>query len=150
VSAHADEVLTVLAEFPPHRVTSPIQLSWNPANPYAVEFRFTGAVEDVVWLIGRELLAEGLAASARVGVGDVRITPVVDFTTGQRGETIQVSLHNPTGRSCFYVGARALREFLDQTTARVPFGHELLWVPLDAAINSLFDDEGRPGPRRAA
>ena len=51
-------------------------LSWRVGDPYVVELQVCSGraeVSDVVWLLSRELLAEGLTCEA--GWGDVRILP---------------------------------------------------------------------------
>lgn len=111
------------------------ELSWRIADPYVVRMMFeTGNPDrpEVLWVLSRELLAEGLTRPA--GVGDVRIMP----DAAHRG-TLLLRLSAPLGQVTFRMDTWELADFLDATFAVVPLGEELLWVPLDAEIAALLD-----------
>jgi hypothetical protein len=66
------------------------------------------------WVIGRDLVAEGLLAPS--GIGDVRIVPL--------GEHTAVELHAGPDHALLTVATEDLARFLDATCAMVPLGSE--------------------------
>lgn len=80
------------------------------------------------WIIGRDLIADGLAAPA--GIGDVRF-----FPTG--GATTFVELHAGPDYALLTVATDDLARFLDATRAMVPLGSEVPTISR-SALNGLF------------
>lgn len=118
-----------------HPVPVRAHLSWLVADPYRVRMTFETGKPDrpqVLWVLSRELLAEGLTRA--VGLGDVRITP----DAGDQ-DSLLLRLSAPLKQVTFRMAAWELAKFLDATFDMVPLGAELLWVPLDAEIAALLD-----------
>ena len=105
-------------------------LLWQTTNPYAVQLRFQAqAAADVVWVLSRELLNEGLTGEA--GMGDVQIQPAPDAT-------VLLQLRPPTGQTWLRIDVWVLQEFLDTTYRHVPLGYESLGTSLDDEISGLL------------
>lgn len=103
--------------------------AWWHADPWAVELTFHRS--DAVWLIGRDLLGDGLADP--VGEGDVRVFPS-EFD----GRTA-LDLSSPSGHALIELDTAALRALLDATYDAIPAGEELLWIPLDQELADLLN-----------
>lgn len=96
------------------------ELSYEAADPYTVRIDFSGSHSDCTWLIGRELIAQGVLAdpSAPAGTGDVRVWRDDDpafllmSLSGVEGDALLAGLAEPFAR------------FIAATTALVPFGSE--------------------------
>jgi hypothetical protein len=111
-----------------------VLLCWRAANPYTVEFWFlnvAGAGQDVVWLVGRELLAEALRTERATGDGDVHFIPSHD-------DELVMALHGHNGDTDVEFFIDDLRWFLTATENVIPIGEELLWVSIDDAITTLL------------
>jgi len=107
------------------------RLVWRTTDPYTVRLGFhTRAAADVVWVLSRELLAEGLTGEA--GVGDVRLRPAPDAT-------VLLELRPPTGQTWLRIDTWVLAEFLDTTYRHIPLGCESLGLSLDDEISALLD-----------
>ena len=116
-----------------------IYLSWRVGDPYVVQMRVAAGradVPDVVWLLSRELLAEGLTCEA--GWGDVRILP----DPVQEGQVLLRLGAMPGQQGWCRLTAYELQDFLTDTYRRVPLGHELLHIPLDAELAELLAGGG--------
>lgn len=96
------------------------ELSYEAADPYTVRIDFSGSHSDCTWLIGRELIAQGVLAdpSTPAGTGDVRVWRDDDpafllmSLSGVEGDALLAGLAEPFAR------------FIAATTALVPFGSE--------------------------
>jgi hypothetical protein len=108
------------------------QLSYRATDPYAVVIAF--ADENVEWVVGRDLVADGLCRSA--GIGDVRIGP---DPTDETGTLIELS--SPGGTASLRVDSDVLADFLRQTTELVPVGTESHCLDLDLMIAQLVDSK---------
>lgn len=83
-------------------------LAWSETDPYAVEITFQpGTPGQTVWVVGRELLAEGMSAAWAVGIGDVRIRPNLAYP-GMR----EMILRSPSGRLDLMFDALEMTAFL--------------------------------------
>lgn len=71
------------------------------------------------WVIGRELLLDGITSRTPVGDGDVQLH------RGDHGE-LEVRLSSPTGDATFTMPGSDVAEFLVDTLAEVPEGFEVL------------------------
>lgn len=94
-----------------------VDLQYRSDDPHAVTLRFHTRDQESTWLVGRELLAEGLLAPA--GIGDVRLRP-------EDGDVLVLELFTEDSHAVFHVSADDLRRFLDSTYAVVPAGSEVL------------------------
>ncbi|MBB5159182.1 SsgA family sporulation/cell division regulator [Saccharopolyspora phatthalungensis] len=112
-----------------------VELRYNRNNPYEVSLAFnTGKSVRVNWVIGRDLLADGLLAES--GLGDVRIRPRPDAPG-----TIEISLNPPTGQATFEADAAQLMEFLNNTYDIVAPGEEHRWMDIDDTLSRLLTQD---------
>ncbi|MEU6770841.1 SsgA family sporulation/cell division regulator [Streptomyces sp. NPDC046759] len=99
-----------------------MNLRYEPSDPYVVHAAFTTDVdsdEPVEWIIGRDVLIDGLEGPA--GEGDVRIWP-----TGEEGcRDLYILLNPPSGTALLKAPAQEFKAFLQETEAVVPRGAEL-------------------------
>jgi hypothetical protein len=97
--------------------TVEVHLSYHPADPCAVTVAVTGDGHDHTWVLGRDLLADGLRSSVPVGEGVVHVHATSVLTelafTGARREPLVLRL--PWWNT---------REFVRMTHAVVPTGTE--------------------------
>jgi hypothetical protein len=84
-------------------------LRWTSTDPHAVALVFhPGTRAEVTWLIGRELLTDGVHGPA--GLGDVSILP--DLRSGAHRELV---LSSPDGHRGLRFPVAALVAFLERT-----------------------------------
>jgi len=96
-----------------------MSLRYEPTDPYVVRaVFFTDTDEPAEWVLGRDLLADGLRSSA--GSGDIRIWPAV----GRGDQAMYIVLGSPAGTALLEVPVQDVRTFLDDTEALVPRGTE--------------------------
>ncbi|WP_103348689.1 SsgA family sporulation/cell division regulator [Amycolatopsis sp. CA-128772] len=98
-------------------------------DPYVITLGFPVAVCEQEWLIGRELLAEGLDTGA-AGIGDVRVTA--------RGDVVTLGLSTPDG-----VGWVVFRR--DDVAALVTLTHRLVMPGHEGEFLDWSDTAGFPG-----
>ncbi len=96
------------------------ELSFRTADPYTVRAVFSGAHTMSTWLLGRELLAQGVhaTADAPAGDGDVQVwrDDDPDYTL--------VSLSGVEGSALLAAPTEPLVRFLAATESLVPVGSE--------------------------
>ena len=94
-----------------------VLLSYDPADPFAVRLRITGAEEELTWVFGRDLLADGLRSMVPLGDGDVQVQATSVLTeisrTDELGDTVLLRL--PWWNT---------REFIRLCHGQVPRGQE--------------------------
>lgn len=98
-----------------------MNLRYEQSDPYVVHAAFVTDADDgpVEWIIGRDLLIDGLEGPA--GEGDVRIWP-----TGEKGPgDLYILLNPPSGTALLKAPAQEFKAFLQETEAVVPRGAEL-------------------------
>ncbi len=107
-------------------------LRYEIADPYAVEATFRAGEESISWVLGRDLLSDGLHSEC--GEGDVRVWPTLD------GETpvVMLQLSSPDGCALLAADAEGLQGFLQRTYDAVPLGYEGDHVDVDAALTRLL------------
>jgi len=128
------ELRLVVADGPDRAVQA--DLSYSPADPYAVRVAFhTGSNEVVEWTFARSLLTDGVTHP--VGDGDVQVWPV--NTDG--APRVSLSLSSPSGRALFEAPLPQLVQFLTQTYSLVPTGCESDFVDVDAELATLLFEE---------
>ena len=96
------------------------ELSFRAIDPYTVRASFTGPHSKSTWLIGRELLAQGLVASQAfpAGTGDVRVWRDDDPAF------VLISLSGVEGDALLAAPAEPVERFIATTQQLVPFGTE--------------------------
>lgn len=130
------------------------ELRYDGVNdPLAVHLAFTE--EDfeieVTWIVGRDLLLEGIDATAYKGQGDMRIRS--GFWKGQGA--VFLSLRSPDGTALLSLPRKEVKDFLGATRQAVPTGAELVNGKLDQFLAGLpatveeFDAQQREAEDRA-
>ncbi|MFG2124434.1 SsgA family sporulation/cell division regulator [Streptomyces sp. NPDC048710] len=110
-----------------------MNLRYEPADPYVVRADFfTDADEPTEWVLGRDLLADGLRGSA--GCGDIRIWSAV--SRGDQG--MHIALGSRAGTALLEVPVQDVRTFLENTEALVPRGTESGHIDWDLELANLF------------
>ncbi|MFJ8021464.1 SsgA family sporulation/cell division regulator [Streptomyces sp. NPDC096311] len=110
-----------------------MRLRYEPADPYVVHaVFFTHSDEPVEWVLGRDLLADGLKGSA--GDGDVRIWSAV----GRGDQAMYIVLASRAGTALLEVPVQDVRTFLESTEALVPRGTESGHIDWDVELACLL------------
>ena len=109
-------------------------LRYQPADPFAVEATFRAANESISWVLGRDLLSEGL--SAATGDGDVRVWPSAQY--GSERQLVMIELRSPDGQATLAVDATDLETFLLRTFQVVPAGEESRYLDIGEVISRLL------------
>src|SRR5690348_5715565 len=93
-----------------------MSLRYEPTDPYVVRATFfTDTDEPAEWVLGRDLLADGLRRSA--GCGDIRIWPAV----GRGDQAMYLVLRSPAGTALLEIPVQEdVRTFLENTESLVP------------------------------
>ncbi len=96
------------------------EFSFRANDPYTVRAVFTGAQSVSAWLLGRELLADGLNAAADdpAGNGDVQVWRDED------PDYVLISLSGVEGNALLAAPTEPLLRFISRTEALVPIGAE--------------------------
>ena len=110
-----------------------VELSYDPADPFAVAAVFDTTGERVCWTFARELLRLGLFEPT--GDGDVHLWPSTD---GSGEETVVIELCSPDGESTLQARAVVVASFLEATSRVVPFGSESSYVDIDALVAGIL------------
>ncbi|WP_316780949.1 SsgA family sporulation/cell division regulator [Streptomyces sasae] len=110
-----------------------VRLRYAPADPYVVRAAFFVDCDDPVeWVLGRDLLADGLQGSA--GHADVRIWSAA----GRGDESIYIALGSSAGTALLEVPVQDISSFLQDTQALVPRGTESGLIDWDAELAHLL------------
>jgi hypothetical protein len=108
------------------------ELRYDPSDPLAVSLAIgTECGEPVVWVFGRELLADGIKDCA--GEGDITIEPASDDNSRE----VRITLATDC-LATMLASRDEIVEFLVATYAVVPTGSEFDRIDWDAEINSLL------------
>jgi hypothetical protein len=116
-----------------------LDLSYDRADPYAVSLTFHMHADTTVrWVVGRDLLLDGLVKLT--GVGDVQVWPCRDPGADQ----VHIALCPCPKKEAVVVtaSARALGGFLQRTLAVVPPGTEECHLDMDGAVHQLLSGPG--------
>ena len=109
------------------------ELSYDPADPYAVTMRLEARSGSVTWTFARELLAEGLYHPS--GDGDVQVWPCLS----NAGEAVViVELCSPDGTALLQTSSRAVQRFVTAAYEAVPAGCESAHVSIDSLVTRLL------------
>ena len=108
------------------------ELGFRAADPYTVRAVFTGPHSMSTWLIGRELLAQGVHATqdSPAGTGDVRVWRDDDPSY------VLISLSGVEGDALLAAPAEPIERFVTTTQQLVPFGSES--TRMDPEISRLI------------
>ncbi|MFH8735897.1 SsgA family sporulation/cell division regulator [Streptomyces sp. NPDC017964] len=110
-----------------------MSLRYETTDPYVVRATFfTDTDEPVEWVLGRDLLADGLRGSA--GCGDVRVWSAV----GRGDQAMYIVLGSPAGTALLEVPVEDVKSFLENTEAVVPRGAESGHIDWDLELANLF------------
>jgi hypothetical protein len=109
-----------------------VDLSWEWVDPLTVRIRFVAP--DVVWLVGRELLGEGLVRPT--GRGDVQVCLL--------GARAQVWVSAPDGCADVRLDAAEVTDFLVATYRAVgpDEATAIVHTQLEAGLATLLDQPG--------
>jgi hypothetical protein len=96
------------------------EFSFRANDPYTVRAVFSGAQSVSTWLLGRELLADGLTAAADdpAGNGDVQVWRDED------PDYVLISLSGVEGSALLAAPTEPLLRFISRTESLVPIGAE--------------------------
>jgi hypothetical protein len=94
-----------------------VDLQYRSDDPHAITMRFQTRDQESTWLVGRELLSDGLLSPT--GIGDVRLRP-------EHGDVLVLELFTEDSHAVFHLSSDELGRFLDSTYAVVPAGREVL------------------------
>ncbi|KAF4406033.1 MULTISPECIES: SsgA family sporulation/cell division regulator [Streptomyces] len=112
----------------------PVELEYDPVDPYAVRFTFhLPGDTPVTWAFARDLLLDGL--SAPTGDGDVHIAPV---SAGLLSD-VYIRLQVGDERATFRASAAPLVAFLDRADRIVPMGQEQTVGDFDGRLVETLD-----------
>ncbi|MFJ1608532.1 SsgA family sporulation/cell division regulator [Streptomyces sp. NPDC088253] len=111
-----------------------MRLQYEPSDPYAVRAAFTvaGSDETAEWIIGRDLLADGLEGPT--GEGDIRLWPAEEHDVSD----LYILLNPPAGTALLKAPAQEIKAFLQEAEAVVPRGAEPGRIDLDALLAHLI------------
>ena len=112
-----------------------VELSYDPADPFAVVAVFDTDGERVRWTFARELLRLGLFEPT--GDGDIHLWPSTD-SSGE--ETVIIELCSPDGELLVQAGARSVDHFVAAMLDSVPDGQESAFVNFDDELASILSD----------
>ncbi|NGY66479.1 SsgA family sporulation/cell division regulator [Lentzea sp. NEAU-D13] len=100
----------------PSGTTAPVEteLIYQADDPFAVTMKFHAGGSVATWVMGRDLLAEGMTEVA--GDGDVRLSP--------HGRALVLELVSDRHITVFRLTRNTLRKFLEATYRLVPPGTE--------------------------
>ncbi|MER5525916.1 SsgA family sporulation/cell division regulator [Streptomyces sp. NPDC002677] len=108
-------------------------LRYEPTDPYVVHAAFITDTDELAeWVLGRDLLADGLSGSA--GCGDIRVWPAV----GRGDQAMYIILGSPAGTALLEVPVQDVKAFLENTEALVPRGTESGHIDWDLELANLF------------
>ncbi|HYH30350.1 MAG TPA: SsgA family sporulation/cell division regulator [Pseudonocardia sp.] len=120
------DMFTVLHGQPAPVVT---RWSYSAADPFAVMLSVrTRHDRWVEWLVGRELVVDGLSGPA--GEGDVRMQP----RSVQGYDIVEIEIRSHDGRAVLEVDRDLLRHFVNATLDLVALGDEATRIDLDEEI----------------
>lgn len=125
----SQDMFTVL-----HGQPAPVVTRWSytSADPFAVTLAVrTRNDRWVEWLVGRDLVIEGLSGEA--GLGDVALAPRMV----QGYDIVEIVIRSGEGKAILEVDRDLLRHFIDSTQDLVAVGDELTHMDLDSALEKI-------------
>jgi hypothetical protein len=131
VSTMAVQIATVEAD-QDHDLSA--ELSYNPADPWAVSMTLSSVTGPVTWIFARDLLIEGQYEPT--GDGDVHVWPCLSPS----GEAVViVELDSPAGETLLQFPTRTVGDFVSAALETVPLGSEQ--TDIDSWLNQLLTTE---------
>jgi hypothetical protein len=112
------------------------ELSYNPADPFAVTATFMTVAGQVRWTFGRDLLIGGLYEPT--GDGDVHVWPCLD---NDAHSVVMIELCSPDGEALVQARTSEITAFVERMTAAVTPGAEAAHLDIDSAIAAIFAAE---------
>ncbi|WP_405484426.1 SsgA family sporulation/cell division regulator [Streptomyces sp. NBC_00009] len=110
-----------------------LSLRYETTDPYVVRAALFGDTDEPVeWVLGRDVLADGLKGSA--GCGDVRVWSAV----GRGDQAMYIVLGSPAGTDLLEVPVQDVKAFLENTEAVMPRGTESGHIDWDLELANLF------------
>jgi hypothetical protein len=114
-----------------------VDLDYDPQEPHAIRISLAlQGSEPVKWVVGRELLSDGLIT--RTGDGDVRVMPLSD-------DAALMEFRSADGEAWFRMPSGEIAEFLQDTFEVVPRNRESEWIDLDDTLSRLPADDSDLG-----
>lgn len=108
-------------------------LTYDPADPYALTMIFKTGTVPVRWTFGRDLLLNGIYEPT--GEGDVHVWPCL----GSDGSAVVIfELNSPDGDVFVQASSRDVSQFVNAMLVSVPEGTEGNHVDLDAELSGFF------------
>ena len=108
------------------------ELRYDPSDPLAVSLAIgTECGEPVVWVFGRDLLADGVKDCA--GEGDITVEPASDIDSRELRITLATDC-----LATMLASRDEIVEFLVETYSVVPTGTEFDRIDWDAEISALL------------
>lgn len=108
-------------------------LQYEPTDPYVVRAVFFPHSDDPAeWVLGRDLLVDGLRGSA--GDGDIRIWSAV----ARGDQAMYIALGSSAGTALLEVSVQDVKTFLESTEALVPQGTESGRIDWDVELANLL------------
>jgi hypothetical protein len=114
-------------------VDVPTTLGFHQEDPYAITLTFRAGSGDVIWLVARDIVLQGLTAPA--GEGDIKVYPSIDDDA--HAVTV-LDFSSPDGRLVGQVPTRELQDFIAESMTVVPVGSEAQFLDLDGLAEALL------------
>jgi hypothetical protein len=109
------------------------ELSYNPADPFAVTATFLTVAGEVRWTFGRDLLIGGLYEPT--GDGDVHVWPCLD---NDAHAVVMIELCSPDGEALVQARTVDITAFVEAMTQLVTPGSEAHLLDIDGAIAAIL------------
>jgi hypothetical protein len=108
------------------------ELVYDSRDPAAVTVTFSTGRGPVSWLVGRELLSDGLERPA--GLADVQVRPA-------GADRVALELRSPSGHATVAIDRIDLVDYLAEVYAVVPHGREWDVGDVDAELVALIEQD---------
>jgi hypothetical protein len=109
------------------------ELSYNPADPFAVTATFLTIAGEVRWTFGRDLLIGGLYEPT--GDGDVHVWPCLD---NDAHAVVMIELCSPDGEALVQARTVDITSFVEAMTQLVTPGSEAHLLDVDGTIAAIL------------
>lgn len=133
---NAQATYALPAEFAGKKI--PVLFVYGSDDPLVITARFGVKDDSTVWLLGRDLLWDGLKRN----VADTGLLPSTDVMSWVSGTgEYCIFLDSPFGTAMFKFDTAMIRQYLAYTYQLVPPGKEYTDEALDNAISEFFSKE---------
>lgn len=109
-------------------------LSFDPADPYAITMAFRSGEQEVLWTFARELLLHGRYEPT--GDGDVHLWPCL---SSEGNAVVIIELRSPHGEVLVQTETRNVDHFLTAMLTSVPDGQESTFVDFDVELAAILN-----------